>query len=66
MWSIYSHITVLNGKGEEVIKTEKVWNTGREVREFLFGLDDGISEMVDAGYSTKINNWKYLGDNPYA
>ena len=46
----YSHITVLDEKGE-VIKTEKVWNTGREVREFLSGLDDEISGVVEAGYS---------------
>jgi transposase len=46
----YSHITVLDEKGE-VIKTEKVWNSGREVREFLSGLDDEISGVVEAGYS---------------
>jgi len=46
----YSHITVLNEKGE-VIKTEKVWNIGREVKEFLSGLDDEISGVVEAGYS---------------
>jgi transposase len=46
----YSHITVLNEKGD-VIKTEKVWNIGREVKEFLSGLDDEISGVVEAGYS---------------
>ena len=35
----YSHITVLNEKGE-VIKTEKVWNIGREVKEFLHAATD--------------------------
>jgi transposase len=40
----------LDEKGE-VIKTEKVWNSGREVREFLSGLDDEISGVVEAGYS---------------
>jgi hypothetical protein len=46
----YSHITVMNEKGE-VIKAEKVWNVGREVKEFLSGLDDEISGVVEAGYS---------------
>jgi len=46
----YSHITVLDERGE-VIKAEKVWNIGREVKEFLSGLDDEISGVVEAGYS---------------
>ena len=33
----YSHITVLNEKGE-VIKAERVWNSRQEVKEFLSGL----------------------------
>lgn len=46
----YSHITVMNEKGK-VIKAEKVRNVGREVKEFLSGLDDEISGVVEAGYS---------------
>ena len=47
----YSHITVLSEKGE-VIKAEKVWNIGREVKEFLSGLDDESAGVVEAGRSS--------------
>jgi hypothetical protein len=47
----YSHITVLDEKGE-VIKAEKVWNISREVKEFLSGLDDESAGVVEAGRSS--------------
>jgi len=47
----YSHITVLREKGE-VIKADRVWNIRREVKEFLYGLDEEITGVVEAGRSS--------------
>ena len=47
----YSHITVLNEKGE-VIKAERVWNSRQEVKEFLSGLDEEMAGVVEAGRSS--------------
>ena len=46
----YSHITVLNEKGE-VIKAERVGNTRKEVEVFLRDLDGKIEGVIEAGYS---------------
>ena len=47
----YSHITVLNERGY-VVKAERVWNIRREVKEFLFGLDDEVAGVLEAGRSS--------------
>ncbi len=46
----YSHITVLNERGE-VIKADWLGNTSKEVELFLHGLDGEIEGVVEAGYS---------------
>jgi len=47
----YSHITVLNDKGE-TIKAERIWNIQREAKEFLSGLGDELIGIIEAGRST--------------
>jgi transposase len=46
----YSHITVLDEKGE-VIKADRVGNTRKEVEVFLRDLDGKIEGVIEAGYS---------------
>jgi transposase len=46
----YSHITILDERGE-VIKTDRVGNTHKEVEVFLHGLDGKIEGVIEAGYS---------------
>jgi len=46
----YSHITVLDERGE-VIKADRVGNTRREVRVFLLDLGGKVEGVIGAGYS---------------
>ena len=46
----YSHITVLDERGE-VIKADRVGNTLKEVEVFLRDLDGEIEGVIEAGYS---------------
>ena len=47
----YSHMTVLGEKGK-VIKADRIWNTHKEVEEFLSGLDKEMTGVVEAGRSS--------------
>jgi transposase len=46
----YSQITVLEENGKKV-KSGRVWNTQKEVEEFLMGLEGEIEGVVEAGRS---------------
>jgi transposase len=46
----YSHITVLDERGE-MIKADRVGNTHKEVEVFLHDLDGKIEGVIEAGYS---------------